>query len=76
MRTALFTAAVELVSGNGGHGDRPPLLGHAWQERDLRLALERSLRTSARLCSDVQERVAAGRPRERRPPPDLDLSPT
>ena len=57
VRTALFTAAVELVSGNGGHGDRPPLLGHAWQERDLRLALERSLRTSARLCSDVQERV-------------------
>ena len=57
VRTALFAAAVELVSGNGGHGDRPPLLGHAWQERDLRLALERSLRTSARLCSDVQERV-------------------
>jgi serine/threonine-protein kinase PknG len=45
------------VSGNGGHENRPPLLGHAWHERDLRLALERSLRTSARLCSDVQERV-------------------
>ena len=57
VRTALFTAAVELVSGNGGHGNRPPLLGHAWEERELRLALERSLRTSARLCSDVQERV-------------------
>jgi serine/threonine-protein kinase PknG len=69
VRTALFTAAVELVSGDGGHENRPPLLGHAWHERDLRLALERSLRTSARLCSDVRERVSlvdranAARPR-------------
>jgi serine/threonine-protein kinase PknG len=57
VRTALFAAAVELVSGNGSHGNGPPLLGHAWQERDLRLALERSLRTSARLSSDAYERV-------------------
>jgi serine/threonine-protein kinase PknG len=44
-------------------------LGHPWEERDLRLALERSLRTSARLASKVEERIAlvdranAARPR-------------
>ena len=69
VRTALFTAAVELVTANGGHRGAAPLLGHPWQERDLRLALERSLRTSARLASDVRERIAlvdranAARPR-------------
>ena len=57
VRTALFTAAVELVTANGSHRDGAPLLGHPWQERDLRLALERSLRTSARLTSDVAERI-------------------
>ena len=68
-RTALFTAAVELVAGGDYHGNGHPLLGQPWQERELRLALERSLRTSARLSSDVDERVAlvdranAARPR-------------
>ena len=69
VRTALFAAAVELVTAGGRHGNGSPLLGQPWQERDLRLALERSLRTSARLASDVDERVAlvdqanAARPR-------------
>ena len=64
-----FTAAVELVTTNGSPPGGPPLLGQPWQERDLRLALERSLRTSARLASDVRERIAlvdranAARPR-------------
>ena len=56
VRTALLTAAVELVGANGAAG--PPLLGSPWRERDLRLALEGSLRTSARLTSDAAERVA------------------
>ena len=63
VRTALFTAAVELVSGNGSHGNQPPLLGHAWQERDLRLALERSLRTSATALLGRGRARAARRPR-------------
>ncbi len=56
VRTALLTAAVELVGAKGAAG--PPLLGSPWRERDLRLALEGSLRTSARLTSDAAERVA------------------
>ena len=64
---------------NGVHGAPragAAVLGRPWQERDLRLALERSLRTSARLTPDVAERVAlvdranAARPRtcgDRRP---------
>ncbi len=54
VRTALFTAAIDLVTRNG---QGAPLLGHPWRERDLRLALECSLRTSARLTSDADERV-------------------
>jgi serine/threonine-protein kinase PknG len=54
MRGRLLRAAVELApNGVGG----PPLLGCAWDERSLRLALERSLRASARLASDPQQRV-------------------
>ena len=69
VRTALLTAAVELLAANGSHPGGAPLLDQPWEERDLRLALERSLRTSARLASDVQERIAlvdranAARPR-------------
>jgi serine/threonine-protein kinase PknG len=68
VRTALLTAAVELVAGNG-NVNGTPIMGHPWRERDLRLALERSVRTSARLTSDMAERVAlvdranAARPR-------------
>ena len=58
VRTALLTAAVELLAANGSHPGGAPLLDQPWEERDLRLALERSLRTSARLASDVQERIA------------------
>jgi serine/threonine-protein kinase PknG len=53
VRAALLTAAVELASGTGGE----PFLGCPWRERDLRFALERCLRTSARLTSDAAERV-------------------
>jgi serine/threonine-protein kinase PknG len=35
-----------------------PVLGCAWEERPLRLALERSLRDLARLTPDAAERVA------------------
>lgn len=56
VRTALLTAAVELVRANGAAG--APLLGSPLRERELRLALEDSLRTSARLTTDPGERVA------------------
>ncbi|WP_232664955.1 serine/threonine-protein kinase [Pseudonocardia sp. TRM90224] len=49
---SLFTAAVELTPANG-----PYFLGTQWNERELRLSLERCLRTSARLTSDARERV-------------------
>ncbi len=58
VRTALLTAAVELVAaGSAASNTAGALLGSPWQERDLRLALEGSLRTSARLTTDVAERV-------------------
>ena len=53
MRIALLTAAVERVGAGAGE----PLLGSPWQERELRLALEGSLRTLARLTSDPAERI-------------------
>jgi serine/threonine-protein kinase PknG len=55
VRTAVFEAAVELARG-GAPG--APLLGCPWDERSLRLALEASLRASARITSDPDERVA------------------
>ncbi len=54
VRTRLFEEAVELA-GNGAGG--APLLGCAWDERSLRLALEASLRASARLAPDRVQRV-------------------
>jgi len=54
VRTRLFEEAVELAP-NGAGG--PPLLECAWNERALRLALEASLRASARLASDRAQRV-------------------
>jgi serine/threonine-protein kinase PknG len=54
VRTRLFEEAVELAP-NGAGG--VPLLGCPWNERSLRLALEASLRTSARLASDPAQRV-------------------
>ncbi len=71
VRAALLAAAVELVTTNGPASEPAgaPLLGSPWRERELRLALEGSLRTSARLTTDVAERVAlvdranAARPR-------------
>jgi serine/threonine-protein kinase PknG len=54
VRGRLLQAAVELApNGVGG----PPLLGCAWDERSLRLALEASLRASARHASDPLQRA-------------------
>lgn len=56
VRTALLTAAVELLSTpTQTRGD--PLLGCRWEQRQLRLALEHGLRTLARLTSDAGERI-------------------
>jgi serine/threonine-protein kinase PknG len=54
VRTRLFEEAVE-VAPNGAGG--APLLKCPWNERSLRLALESSLRASARLASDQSQRV-------------------
>ena len=56
VRTALLTAAVELLSTPTGTGG-DPLLGCHWEERQLRLALEHGLRTLARLTSHADERI-------------------
>jgi serine/threonine-protein kinase PknG len=53
VRATLLDAAVGLAPTNGG----PPFLGCEWRERELRLALEGCLRTSARLTSDADHRV-------------------
>ena len=54
VRSRLFEEAVELApNGTGG----APLLECPWNERELRLALEASLRASARLASDPAQRV-------------------
>jgi serine/threonine-protein kinase PknG len=55
MHVAVLDAAVEQVAGAGPGA---PVLGHPWEERPLRLALERSLRGLARLTPDATERVA------------------
>jgi serine/threonine-protein kinase PknG len=68
VRATLLHAAVGVV-GRNSTGNGPPFLGCPWQESPLRLALERCLRTSARLTSDPATRVAlvdranAARPR-------------
>ncbi|GAA5134153.1 serine/threonine-protein kinase PknG [Pseudonocardia adelaidensis] len=54
VRTLLFEQAVQLAP-NGAGGDA--LLRCPWDERSLRLALETSLRASARLASDPAHRV-------------------
>ncbi|OZM83521.1 serine/threonine-protein kinase [Pseudonocardia sp. MH-G8] len=54
VRASLLAPAVELVPPDGGGA---PFLGCPWLERDLRFALERCLRTSARLTTDSAERI-------------------
>jgi serine/threonine-protein kinase PknG len=54
VRTRLFEEAVELAPNGAGGA---PLLQCPWNERSLRLALEASLRASARLASDPGERM-------------------
>ena len=53
MRVAVLDAAVERVGGGSGE----PVLGCAWEERALRLELERSLRALARLTPDRAEKI-------------------
>jgi serine/threonine-protein kinase PknG len=54
VRTRLFEQAVDLAPNGAGDA---PLLECPWNERALRLALEASLRASARLASDRAQRV-------------------
>ncbi len=54
VRARLFEKAVTVAPG-GAAG--PSFLGCPWDERSLRLALETSLRASARLASDPAQRV-------------------
>jgi serine/threonine-protein kinase PknG len=67
VRATLLDAAVRTVDGADPATD--PFLDCPWAERELRLALERCLRTSARLTSDPAARIAlvdranAARPR-------------
>lgn len=56
VRATLLAAALELLSTPAGAGGAP-FLGCGWQKRDLQLALERCLRTSARLTTDAGERI-------------------
>jgi serine/threonine-protein kinase PknG len=56
VRATLLGAATELRCTQRGVVGAP-FLGCPWQQRDLRLALERCLRTSARLTSDADERI-------------------
>ena len=67
MRVAVLDTAVEQISGPAAPTGPSPagaprrgaaVLGCPWQERPLRLALERSLRDLARLTPDAAERVA------------------
>ena len=53
MRVAVLEAAVDRV----GAGTGAPVLGCAWEERPLRLELERSLRALARLTPDRAEKI-------------------
>jgi serine/threonine-protein kinase PknG len=68
IRATLLNAAISTVRA-GPHTAAEPFLGHPWAERQLRLALERCLRTAARLTSDPATRITlvdranAARPR-------------
>ncbi|HVH23168.1 MAG TPA: tetratricopeptide repeat protein, partial [Pseudonocardia sp.] len=68
VRASLLNAAIGTVRA-GPHTTAAPFLGHPWAERELRLALERCLRTAARLTTDAATRIAlvdranAARPR-------------
>ena len=53
MRVAVLDEAVERVGGGSGE----PVLGCAWEERALRLELERSLRALVRLTPDRAEKI-------------------
>ena len=53
LRVAVLDAAVERVGAGAGE----PVLGCAWEERALRLELERSLRALARLTPDRAEKI-------------------
>ena len=53
MRVAVLDAAVERVGARPGK----PVLGCAWEERALRLELERGLRALARLTPDRAEKI-------------------
>ena len=58
MRVAVLDAAVGHLAGQPAAGPGEPLFGLPWQERAVRLDLERSLRALARLTPDAAERVA------------------
>ena len=68
VRASLLNAAISTVATDP-HPEAGPFLGHRWAEHQLRLALERCLRTAARLTSDPAARIAlvdranAARPR-------------
>ncbi len=68
VRATLLSAAVDAV-GPDPPPDAAPFLGCRWRERELRLAWERCLRTSARLATSPAARIAlvdranAARPR-------------
>ena len=68
VRASLLNAAISTVATDP-HPEAGPFLGHRWAEHELRLALERCLRTAARLTSDPATRIAlvdranAARPR-------------
>lgn len=58
MRAAVLEAAVERVgAGRGSGGPGQPVLGCPWEERALRLELERGLRALARLTPDRSEKI-------------------
>ncbi|WP_252441139.1 serine/threonine-protein kinase [Pseudonocardia humida] len=60
IRATLLHAAVDLLArpGTQAANGAAPLLGCPWKARDLRLALERTLRASARLAGGREERMA------------------
>jgi serine/threonine-protein kinase PknG len=56
MRVAVLEAAVERAGPGAGPGE--PVLGCPWEDRALRLELERSLRALSRLTPDPAEKIA------------------
>jgi serine/threonine-protein kinase PknG len=54
VRARVFAKAVEVAPNGAGEAS---LLECRWNERSLRLALEACLRASARLASDVSQRI-------------------